>query len=407
MPRNGKLVRITLALAAVAARRSPRGGYAPARRPPRARSAPRERRGQHVRRAARARSGSGPVQSAARDSQLNYSAVGSGGGVAAITSRTVDFGASDAPLRRQFTDLHGVRSDPLGARGDRASSTTCPARRTSEHDRAGAREDLPGQDHEVERPGDQEAQPGHEPARARRSRSSTALTARARRTTSPTTSRRVSQTWKRRSAQAPRSTGRPATGGRTAPASPASSGRRPARSATPTSYYAVQNHLQYFRMKNRSGHFVRPLLTGTLAAAQLDTHPAKDGSLSIVNPPKSRKYRNAYPISTYTYVVVAEVERAKAADAQEARQLGDHEGTEVRAEALLRADPAASRDVRQEADQEDPLVGENRRADREHSRCNQPTQPAAPSRGGGRVWATSSSRGPPASRPSARSSSSA
>jgi phosphate transport system substrate-binding protein len=69
-------------------------------------------------------------------------------------------------------------------------------------------------------------------------------------------------------------------------------------------YYAVHNHLGLFVIKNRSGKFVQPRAKGILAAAQLDTHPAKDGSLSIVNPPKSRKYRNAYPIATYTYVDV-------------------------------------------------------------------------------------------------------
>src|SRR4030095_14086787 len=30
--------------------------------------------------------------------QINYNGIGSGGGIAAITNRTVDFGASDAPL---------------------------------------------------------------------------------------------------------------------------------------------------------------------------------------------------------------------------------------------------------------------------------------------------------------------
>ena len=69
-------------------------------------------------------------------------------------------------------------------------------------------------------------------------------------------------------------------------------------------YYAVHNHLGLFLMKNRSGNFVQPRAKGILAAALLDTHPKKDGSLSIVNPPKSRKYRNAYPICTYTYVDV-------------------------------------------------------------------------------------------------------
>lgn len=69
-------------------------------------------------------------------------------------------------------------------------------------------------------------------------------------------------------------------------------------------YYAVHNHLGLFKMQNRSGNFVQPRAAGIRAAAALDTHPAKDGSLSIVNPPQSKKYRNAYPICTYTYVDV-------------------------------------------------------------------------------------------------------
>jgi phosphate transport system substrate-binding protein len=69
-------------------------------------------------------------------------------------------------------------------------------------------------------------------------------------------------------------------------------------------FYAVHNHLGLFKMQNRSGNFVQPRAKGILAAAALDTHPKKDGSLSIVNPPKSKKFRNAYPICTYTYVDV-------------------------------------------------------------------------------------------------------
>jgi phosphate transport system substrate-binding protein len=79
-------------------------------------------------------------------------------------------------------------------------------------------------------------------------------------------------------------------------------------------YYAVHNHLGLFKMKNRAGQFVQPRAKGILAAAALDTHPAKDGSLSIVNPPKSKKFRNAYPICTYTYVDVQRSSGAHAAD---------------------------------------------------------------------------------------------
>ena len=48
--------------------------------------------------------------------QINYNPIGSGGGIAAITARTVDFGASDAPLTAgPVRGLQGLRPDPVGA----------------------------------------------------------------------------------------------------------------------------------------------------------------------------------------------------------------------------------------------------------------------------------------------------
>jgi phosphate transport system substrate-binding protein len=48
-----------------------------------------------------------------KSSQINYSAIGSGGGIAAITARTVDFGASDAPLTPdQFSACKGCVQIP-------------------------------------------------------------------------------------------------------------------------------------------------------------------------------------------------------------------------------------------------------------------------------------------------------
>ena len=40
--------------------------------------------------------------------QVNYQAIGSGGGIKAITEKTVDFGATDAPMTdEQLTDAKG------------------------------------------------------------------------------------------------------------------------------------------------------------------------------------------------------------------------------------------------------------------------------------------------------------
>jgi phosphate transport system substrate-binding protein len=76
--------------------------------------------------------------------------------------------------------------------------------------------------------------------------------------------------------------------------------------------YAIVNHLGVMKMQNRAKQFVLPRAKGIKAAAALDTHPAKDGSLSIVNPPAKKKFTAAYPICTYTYVDVQKSSGASA-----------------------------------------------------------------------------------------------
>src|SRR5262245_30027153 len=64
---------------------------------------------------------------------------------------------------------------------------------------------------------------------------------------------------------------------------------------------AVGDKLHYAAVKNRGGKFVKPS-TKTIAAAAASAHFKKNNSASIVNPPRSAK--KAYPISTFTYVIV-------------------------------------------------------------------------------------------------------
>ena len=55
----------------------------------------------------------GPAVGQAYGYELQYSPIGSGGGIAAVTNRTVDFGASDAPLSSdQFTACKGCVQIP-------------------------------------------------------------------------------------------------------------------------------------------------------------------------------------------------------------------------------------------------------------------------------------------------------
>jgi len=77
--------------------------------------------------------------------------------------------------------------------------------------------------------------------------------------------------------------------------------------------YAIQSHLKYAAMQNKAGKFVLPTLTSIKIASKIQPKPHADGSLSIVNPPNlGGNYVGAYPISTYSYVLVS-IKSAKAA----------------------------------------------------------------------------------------------
>lgn len=65
---------------------------------------------------------------------------------------------------------------------------------------------------------------------------------------------------------------------------------------------AVGSNLQYASIQNAAGKFVAPS-TSSIAAAGATAHFAADNSASIVDPPASAA--GAYPISTFTYVIVS------------------------------------------------------------------------------------------------------
>jgi phosphate transport system substrate-binding protein len=75
--------------------------------------------------------------------------------------------------------------------------------------------------------------------------------------------------------------------------------------------YALKNHLQFFNVKNRSGKFASPGLSGIAAAASTVKRVPAGNEMHIVNPPKSKPI--AYPICTFTYVIIP-LKTAKAAD---------------------------------------------------------------------------------------------
>jgi phosphate transport system substrate-binding protein len=75
--------------------------------------------------------------------------------------------------------------------------------------------------------------------------------------------------------------------------------------------YALVHHLKFAAVKNAAGHFLYPSLRRVAAAAASVTSVPASNELHIVNP--SKKFPTAYPISTFTYVIVP-VQTAHAAE---------------------------------------------------------------------------------------------
>jgi len=244
---------------------------------------------------------------------LSYNPVGSGGGVSAITNKQVNFGASDAPLSQFNPTCSTCVQIPWALAGTSVIYNVHGAPLHLKMSGSVLAQIYLGKITKWNAPSIQKLNKGT-------NLPSTSITVVHRSDSSGTTYNftdylsKVSGTWKSQ------------VGAGTAVNWPAgegeghSSGVAAAVRTTDGAigyvdvYYAVHNKLGFMKMKNRSGNFVLPRAKGILAAALLDTHPKKDGSLSIVNPPKSKKYRNAYPICTYTYVDVQKSSGANAAN---------------------------------------------------------------------------------------------
>src|SRR4051812_48303486 len=79
--------------------------------------------------------------------------------------------------------------------------------------------------------------------------------------------------------------------------------------------FALNNHIRFAAVRNAAGRFLFPSLRRITAAAEAFTKVPASNEMHIVNPPK--KAALAYPISTYTYVIVPQ----QTAHAAELRKL--------------------------------------------------------------------------------------
>jgi phosphate transport system substrate-binding protein len=308
MPKHGKLIRIGL-LAAVAAVLAITAAAT-------AGAAPAKRSGTTI-----AGAGSTFVQplvqqwiapvGAAYGYELQYSGVGSGAGVSAITARTVDFGASDAPLTSdQFTACKGCVQIPW-ALSATAIIYNLPGTKNLLHMTGAVLSKIfSGQITQWNDPAIQALNKGV-------NLPSTKIATVHRSDNSGTTFNftdylsSASPSWKSQIGSGVAVNWPNGTGQRGSAGVAAGVAQTPGGIGYVDVAYALHNHLSYFAIQNRSGKFATPGLKGILAAASSDQKPDANNALSIVNPPK--KFPLAYPISTYTYVIVP-TSTPKAAD---------------------------------------------------------------------------------------------
>jgi phosphate transport system substrate-binding protein len=233
---------------------------------------------------------------------LNYNPIGSGGGIAAITARNVDFGASDAPLSPdQFTACKGCIQIPWALAGTAVLYNLSGVKNLLHMDGPTLTKIYMGEITKWDDPAIKKMNPGV-------SLPSTSITTVHRSDSSGTSYNftdylsAVSPAWKSKYGVGTSVNWPGGTGGRGSAGVSAVVSQTDGAIGYADAAFALKNHLKTFAMKNASGRYTTPGLRGVLSAASSGQKPDKNNALSIVNPPK--KFANAYPISTYTYVIV-------------------------------------------------------------------------------------------------------
>jgi len=234
--------------------------------------------------------------------QIAYSPVGSGAGIAAITARQVDFGASDAPLSPdQFNACNGCVQIPW------ALSATAII-----YNLSGVPNNLKMTGQVLARIYLGDITKWDDPAiKALNSKvdlPSTAITPVYRSDNSGTSYNftdylsAVSPAWKSKIGIGVNANWPKGQGGR------GSSGVSGVVSNTQGSIgyvdvaFALKNRLKFMSVKNSSGRYTTPGLRGITAAASSVKKVPASNELHIVNPPKADPL--AYPICTFTYVIL-------------------------------------------------------------------------------------------------------
>jgi phosphate transport system substrate-binding protein len=246
-----------------------------------------------------------PKYESATGIHVDYNPIGSGGGIAAITNRTVDFGASDAPLSAdQFRACNGCVQIPwvLSANAVAYNVPNSPA-----HLKITGKLIADIYLGKVTNWND----PALRKINAGVNLPDLKITPIFRSDSSGTTYNftdylsKVSSAWASQVGKGTQVNFPAGVGGR------GSSGVSGVLTRTPGGImyadiaYSLAGHFHFFRVQNRAGKYQLPGLRGIAAAASSITKTSQipaDNELSIVNPPKSQPL--AYPICTFSYVIL-------------------------------------------------------------------------------------------------------
>jgi phosphate transport system substrate-binding protein len=247
----------------------------------------------------------GPAYASAAGVEVNYSGIGSGGGIAAITARTVDFGASDAPLSPdQATACNGCVQIPW------ALTATVPTY------------NIPGvPDIKLHLSGPVLANiylgaitKWDDPAIAKLNPGlnlpDMTITTVHRSDGSGDTFAftdylsKVSPTWASKVGNSTSVSWPVGVGGKGNAGVAAVIASTPGSIGYISDAYVLQNHLAKAQMLNAAGKYTLPGIKSIENAAQIVTSVPANNQMSIVDPPKSAKYAAAWPLSTFTYVIV-------------------------------------------------------------------------------------------------------
>ena len=243
---------------------------------------------------------------------INYSGVGSGAGIAAISSRQVDFGASDAPMTPdQFAGCHGCVQIPWAF-----SATSIPYHVSGVgyglkltgpiladiylgHVKKWNDKRIQALNKGVKLPDENIVPIYRSDASGTSFNFSDFLS-------------HVSKEWKNKIGKGTQPAFPSGVGARGSSGVAAKLGSTQGGITYVDIAYAYKNHYKIAKIQNRAGKFVLPTIKSLRAAtASVKRVTRKDNAISVVDPPKSQS--KAYPICTFTWVILP-VQSSKAAD---------------------------------------------------------------------------------------------